>query len=133
MQKDYLSTAEQEDSSNECLNIEVLHPKFQEKTSEKLFKFCCGLCSFKSQRESHYKRHLNLHETASTIYYCEDCNFSTLRFTHLRRHQVIHSAKAMMCPSCDYSTDDAKLLVRHKRLKHKVTKLFTNSIFYVLT
>lgn len=115
-----VSEDESNRNNNDCLNIEVFHSKLGEDIVKKDFKFTCPLCSFRSQRESHYERHMNLHKTSSTIYRCDECNFSTLRFTHLRRHQVSHSAKTMMCESCNYSTDDAKLLVRHVRLKHKV-------------
>ena len=115
------------DEVNEyCLNIEVLQSKSKEELKSKDFKFSCSLCSFKSQRESHYQKHMKLHETTSTIFHCDKCNFSTLRFTHLRHHQIIHSSKQLMCPTvtCNYSTDNAKLLSKHQRLKHKV-KLVT--------
>ncbi len=111
-----------DEGSGSCLNIEVLRSKSKQETKKKEFKFSCSLCSFKSQRESHYQKHMNLHETTSTIFHCDKCNFSTLRFTHLRHHQIIHSTKPTMCPTvaCTYSTDNAKLLIKHQRLKHKV-------------
>ena len=33
--------------------------------------------------------------------------------------KVMHSSTALHCSSCSYSTDDAKLLVRHVRVKHR--------------
>lgn len=117
------------EGSENCLNIEVLHSKSKEQAKKKEFKFTCSLCSFKSQRESHYQKHMNLHETNSTIFHCDKCNFSTLRFTHLRHHQITHSAKPTMCPTvaCSYGTDNAKLLIKHQRLKHKVKLLYSFS------
>ena len=112
---------ENEENHN-CLNIEVLQSKSKEETKTKDYKFSCSLCSFKSQRESHYQKHMNLHVNTSTIFHCDKCNFSTLRFTHLRHHQVTHSTNPIMCPTitCNYSTDNAQLLSKHQRLKHKV-------------
>ena len=114
------------EENESCLNIEVLHSKSKEETKKKESKFSCSLCSFKSQRETHYQKHMNLHETTSAIFHCDKCNFSTLRFTHLRHHQITHSTKPTMCPTttCSYSTDNAKLLIKHQRLKHKVKLLF---------
>lgn len=132
-ENDASSTVEEGNRENKgCLNIEVFHSKLRDNTVKKDFKFSCSLCSFKSQRESHYDRHMNLHKTTSTIFRCDECSFSTLRFTHLRRHQVSHSTKTMMCSTCSYSTDDAKLLVRHKRLKHKVVRCCRLSSKFVI-
>ncbi|XP_046464012.1 RE1-silencing transcription factor B-like isoform X2 [Daphnia pulex] len=118
------------EGSENCLNIEVLHSKSKQEAKKKEFKFSCSLCSFKSQRESHYQKHMNLHETNSTIFHCDKCNFSTLRFTHLRHHQITHSAKPTMCPTvaCSYSTDNAKLFIKHQRLKHKVVSSRTDQV-----
>lgn len=46
----------------------------KKKDYEKLapFKFFCTLCSFKSKRESHYQRHLELHSKVSTPKDCID-------------------------------------------------------------
>ena len=129
LENDVSSVDEEDGESSDWLNIEVLHSKARKENATKAFKFSCSMCSFKSQRESHYQRHINLHKSISTIFRCDECNFSTLRFTHLRRHQVIHSEKTLKCPTCNYSTDDSKLLARHQRLKHKVTNCANIYIF----
>lgn len=110
----------QDTETDDCLNIEVFHPEIPKDGLKKPYKFSCLLCSFKTQRDSHYQRHLALHQKTDTIYRCSSCSYSTLRFIHLRRHQVIHSTQTLSCPSCSYNTDDPKLLARHQRAKHKV-------------
>lgn len=117
---DTLENQEEDDDLDDCLNIEVIHSEASDVIQRKKFKHSCSLCSFKSQRESHFLRHLALHDKSSTIYRCDQCTFSTLRFMHLRKHQVIHSAKTLSCSLCNYTTDEPKLLSRHNRLRHKV-------------
>ena len=109
-----------ESEDEDCINIEVFNSESGGETEKKNLKFSCSMCSFQSQRKSHFMKHTALHQTMTTIYRCDECSFSTLRFTHLRRHQVTHSIKPLACSSCSYSTDDSKLLARHTRLQHKV-------------
>lgn len=119
------------DDNNEssCLNIEVLHsspPKEKEDSATIEKSYSCTLCSFSSQRESHFIKHSALHSSGRPIYYCDHCNFSSLSLTHLKthlsRHQTTQSGKRLKCSSsnCNYSTNDSKLLKRHNRLKHTV-------------
>lgn len=126
-----------ESNNEDILHINLLlHSENQENCEKKSSKFSCKLCSFKTERESHYIKHVALHDPSvgSIVYNCDECSFSTLRFTHLRRHQVIHSSTALTCSSCTYSTDDVKLLARHKRMKHKVSKyLFMYNYVYLWT
>ncbi|XP_069700864.1 zinc finger protein 275-like isoform X2 [Periplaneta americana] len=92
----------------------------KKKDYEKLapFKFFCTLCSFKSKRESHYQRHLELHSKVSELFSCQKCDFTTLRLGHLRRHEMSHSETQFACSKCHYYTDHHKWLLRHQRLKH---------------
>ena len=122
-------SGDEESENEDIINIEVFHSESRSK-ADKSLKFSCSMCSFQSQRKSHFLKHTALHQTMTTIYRCEECSFSTLRFTHLRRHQVTHSIKPLACSSCSYSTDDSKLLARHTRLQHKVKQHFL--FFYML-
>lgn len=116
------------DCENEdCLNIEVLDRGPIENEGSISYKFCCQICSFKSHRESHFQRHLDLHKARSTIYSCDECDFRTLKLTHLRRHQIIHTNRRIDCSSCSYSTDDPKLLDRHERKKHRVYNILLST------
>ena len=123
--------------SYSCLNIEVLeHSSLPKEIEDATMKksYSCTLCSFSSQRESHFIKHTALHSSGQQIHHCNHCNFSSLRLTHLRRHEATHSDQIFKCSassSCNYSTDESKLLARHKRLKHKVLSsicLFTTCI-----
>lgn len=114
----------EDDGSYSCLNIEVLHSSLHKEKDNAIVKksYSCTLCSFSSQRVSHFNKHMALHSSGRQIYRCDHCNFSSLRLTHLRRHEATHSDKMLKCPSrsCNYTTDESKLLERHKRLKHQV-------------
>ncbi|XP_021936905.1 PR domain zinc finger protein 5-like isoform X2 [Zootermopsis nevadensis] len=92
----------------------------KKKDYEKLapFKFFCTLCSFKSKRESHYQRHLELHSKVSELFSCKKCDFTTIRLGHLRRHEMSHSDTKFVCDMCHYHTDHHKFLLRHQRIKH---------------
>ncbi|PNF29872.1 hypothetical protein B7P43_G09537 [Cryptotermes secundus] len=92
----------------------------KKKDYEKLapFKFFCTLCSFKSKRESHYQRHLELHSKVSELFSCKKCDFTTIRLGHLRRHEMSHSDTKFACDMCHYHTDHHKFLLRHQRIKH---------------
>lgn len=85
-----------------------------------IYKFHCSMCSFKSQREGQFRRHVLLHDTIKEIHECDQCDFRTLRATQLTRHKVSHSVVTLACPvGCGYTTDDTNLLVKHqKRTNH---------------
>lgn len=99
---------------------EDTNKKVKRKNYEELapFKFFCSQCSFKSKRESHYQRHMQLHEQVSHIYECEKCSFKTIRLGNLRRHELTHSESELSCDLCPYRTLHHKLLIRHQRNKH---------------
>ncbi|XP_076472721.1 uncharacterized protein LOC143302086 [Babylonia areolata] len=85
------------------------------------FKFFCDKCSFKSKRESHYNKHMKLHEGASVeVHKCTECDFKTIRLSHLRRHELLHknSNSLLTCNLCGYLTDSANMLSKHVKLKH---------------
>ena len=82
------------------------------------FKFFCKECSFKSKRESHFAKHIKLHEKASDLFQCKRCDFTSIRLSHLRRHEVLHSQTLLRCQQCKYNTDSSKLLARHVKNKH---------------
>ncbi|XP_046387686.1 transcriptional repressor CTCFL-like [Ischnura elegans] len=83
------------------------------------FKYFCNLCSFKTKRESHYKKHIQLHKQGSAkLYVCSQCSFRTIRMGHLRRHELQHASEALSCTKCPYTTDSLFFLQRHHRLKH---------------
>lgn len=82
------------------------------------FKFFCKECSFKSKRESHFAKHIKLHETSSNLFQCKRCDFTSIRLSHLRRHEVLHSQTLLCCQQCKYNTDSSKLLARHVKNKH---------------
>ncbi|KAG8235727.1 hypothetical protein J437_LFUL016362 [Ladona fulva] len=103
----------------------LVSEKLSEKDKRKLYeqqtpyKFFCTVCSFKSKRESHYKKHLQLHRKGATkLFVCIQCGFRTIRMGHLRRHELQHSSKALRCPGCPYTTDCSTFLQRHQRIKH---------------
>lgn len=83
------------------------------------FKHFCNLCSFKTKRISHFKKHMEIHEKVSTLFKCSQCSFTSVRLSHLRRHEMTHSSTVHKCSQCHYTTDDRKFLTRHVRLKHR--------------
>ncbi|XP_064456628.1 zinc finger protein 70-like [Ornithodoros turicata] len=83
------------------------------------FKYFCDLCSFKTKRNSHYLKHIKIHEKVATVHTCGRCPFTTVRLGHLRRHQATHSSTLQRCSRCSYATDNQKLLLRHNRVKHR--------------
>lgn len=83
------------------------------------FKHFCNLCSFKTKRISHFKKHMEIHEKVSTLFKCSQCSFTSVRLSHLRRHEMTHSSTVHKCSQCHYTTDDRKFLMRHIRLKHR--------------
>lgn len=86
------------------------------------FKYFCELCSFKTKRNSHYLKHIKIHEKVTTLHSCDKCSFTTMRLGHLRRHASTHSNHLHRCTHCSYATDDQKLLLRHNRMRHYRTK-----------
>jgi len=90
--------------------------KYEEKAQ---FKYFCTLCSFKSKRQSHLKKHALLHERVCKLYSCEYCDFSTIRLGHLQRHVMQHSESQLTCPDCNYRTHSISLLQKHTNHKHK--------------
>lgn len=83
------------------------------------FKFFCKSCSFKTKRESHFVKHMLIHEKRGKLHKCTLCDFSTLKLSHLRRHELAHSKIVFSCKQCTYKTDDKKLLLRHVKFRHK--------------
>lgn len=86
--------------------------------AEAQFKFFCQNCSFKSKRESHFRRHMELHERVTELYTCKLCNFKTIRQSTLRKHEINHSSSKIRCKECPYVTDSDVLLKRHVNVKH---------------
>ncbi|KAK8764649.1 hypothetical protein V5799_032743 [Amblyomma americanum] len=86
------------------------------------FKYFCELCSFKTKRNSHYLKHIKIHEKVTTLHSCDKCSFTTMRLGHLRRHASTHSNQLHRCTHCSYTTDDQKLLLRHNRMRHYRSK-----------
>lgn len=86
------------------------------------FKYFCEMCSFKTKRNSHYIKHMKIHEKVKTLHNCDKCAFTTLRLGHLRRHEATHSNLLHHCSHCSYATDDQKLLLRHNRMRHYCVK-----------
>nr|CAD7409305.1 unnamed protein product [Timema poppensis] len=103
-----------------CLSSKSLNMKEKKKNYEKLapYKYFCPNCSFKTKRESHYKRHQKLHKQISQVFSCDICNFTCIRQGVLRRHKMTHNAVDFACDKCNYRTDHYKYLLKHKRLKH---------------
>ncbi|GAB1599286.1 PR domain zinc finger protein 5-like [Argonauta hians] len=86
------------------------------------FKFFCSECSFKSKRESHFVKHIKLHEKDNKLYQCQQCDFTSIRLSHLRRHELLHSTTLLHCVKCQYSTDSNKLLARHVKNRHSTQR-----------
>ena len=83
------------------------------------FKFFCDKCSFKSKRESHFRKHMKLHEGAGAeLHSCTECDFKTIRLSHLRRHELLHKNSLLKCNLCGYMTDSNQMLLKHVKLKH---------------
>lgn len=116
-----LPSADHTETSTPNTPTLVLGRKKAKKNYEQLtpFKFFCKQCSFKTKRESHFQKHLQIHEKVKTIHCCTLCNFTTLRLGHLRRHELEHSQEVFLCDYCKYSTDDNKLLQRHIKFRHE--------------
>lgn len=109
------------------LDVETLKPEVRRKKTikskkqyeaEAQFKFFCQNCSFKSKRESHFRRHMELHERFTELYTCKLCNFKTIRQSTLRKHEINHSSSKIRCKECPYVTDSDILLKRHVNVKH---------------
>ncbi|XP_050418531.1 zinc finger protein 610 [Patella vulgata] len=91
--------------------------------TNKAYKYSCTICSFKTVRPSHYKKHQRIHESRSVeLFKCKKCTFVTIRLSHLNRHELQHSTTVYHCDSCNYSTNQQFYLSRHKRYKHPATK-----------
>ncbi|XP_045119882.1 zinc finger protein 652-A-like isoform X2 [Portunus trituberculatus] len=86
------------------------------------FKFSCKICSYKSTRENHFIKHMQLHEKGLALYRCSECNFVSIRASHLRRHKMSHALQVLHCHLCAYTCDDQKLLTKHVRVKHHTPK-----------
>ena len=57
------------------------------------YKFFCSHCSFKSKRDSHFRKHMALHESGDVeVHCCNECDFKTIRLSHLRRHELLHKS-----------------------------------------
>ncbi|XP_045168921.2 zinc finger protein 236-like [Mercenaria mercenaria] len=84
------------------------------------FKYFCDICSFKSKRESHYFKHLELHSKNPDLklYKCDKCDFSAIRVSVLQRHSLTHvsdEGKILKCTECQYTTNNEALLRMHRR------------------
>ncbi|XP_042216916.1 zinc finger Y-chromosomal protein 1-like [Homarus americanus] len=86
------------------------------------FKFSCKICSYKSMRENHFVKHMQLHDKGLALYRCNECNFVSIRASHLRRHKMSHAQQVLNCHLCAYTCDDQKLLTKHMRAKHQTSK-----------
>lgn len=126
---DELMDEENEEDMNQSLEGSLSEVNGEDGKCKTEYKFSCTLCSYRSQREGQFKRHVQLHETITEVLRCDQCDFRTLRATQLTRHKITHSAVTLMCPSgCGYTTDDPQLLVKHqKRTNHEV-KCFSTLI-----
>nr|XP_045617869.1 uncharacterized protein LOC123770247 isoform X2 [Procambarus clarkii] len=91
-------------------------------SEEVKFKFSCKICSYKSMRENHFVKHMQLHDKGLALYQCNECNFVSIRASHLRRHRMSHAQQVLNCHLCAYTCDDQKLLSKHTRVKHKKAK-----------
>ncbi|GFU01328.1 zinc finger protein [Nephila pilipes] len=97
------------------------------------YKHFCELCSFKTKRNSHFLKHMTIHEKVSTIYTCNHCSFRSVRLSHLRRHEMTHSTTIHSCADCHYQTNDIKFLLKHTKLKHSGSKNCTKNSSLVLS
>ncbi|KAK8394998.1 hypothetical protein O3P69_006036 [Scylla paramamosain] len=91
-------------------------------SSQVKFKFSCKICSYKSMRENHFIKHMQLHDKGLALYRCNECNFVSIRASHLRRHKMSHALQVLHCHLCAYTCDDQKLLTKHVRVKHHTPK-----------
>ncbi|KAL8611935.1 hypothetical protein ACOMHN_034064 [Nucella lapillus] len=92
------------------------------------FKFFCDKCSFKSKRESHYNKHMKLHQGGRMeVHKCGECDFKTIRLSHLRRHELLHKNSLLKCNLCGYLTDTVNMLSKHVKLKHPNGRNTTSS------
>lgn len=109
-----------EDGENEAASKQAIEAQKRKRNYEEVtpFKYFCELCSFKTKRNSHYLKHIKIHEKVTTLHSCDKCSFTTVRLGHLRRHVATHSNQLHRCTHCSYSTDNPKLLLRHNRMHH---------------
>ena len=80
----------------------------------------CPLCSFRTKRDSHLQKHVQLHDRNIPLLHCAQCSFSTTRQNHLTRHEMQHKSTVYHCDhaGCKYRTDNRRLLRRHATLRH---------------
>ncbi|PSN57924.1 hypothetical protein C0J52_00237 [Blattella germanica] len=125
-----LSDCESLEKSVASISEPVTKTFAKKKDYEKLapFKFFCKSCSFKSKRESHYQRHLELHKKAvhSNVraFLCEICGSSFKTRAVQRKHVLtIHkNPKAFSCLQCSRKFNTKYALRRHMK-QHRYIKL----------
>lgn len=84
------------------------------------FKYFCKICSFKTKRESHFNKHLELHSKNPDLklHKCEKCDFTAIRVSVLQRHSLTHVSNEgdiLKCSECSYSTNNEALLKMHRK------------------
>ena len=99
-------------------------------------KLHCKKCDYKTNKNSHLKRHIVTHESikdfpAKKVLHCKKCDYETNRNSNLKRHMLTHktnvelptkkvkskqyiqSEKNIPCRQCDYKTNKNSNLKRH--------------------
>ena len=85
------------------------------------YRFFCTQCSFRSKREGHMKKHLELHARGVAVLQCSLCSYRTTRSNHLTRHRLHqHSKTCVSCSvdGCSYVASSDRLLQRHAASHH---------------
>ncbi|CAB4068472.1 KRAB [Lepeophtheirus salmonis] len=79
----------------------------------------CSLCSFSTQRKSHFLKHERLHSIVKNILSCPECPYQCLRASTLSKHRSTHASSLLSCTNCSYQTPNPVLLQKHQRYTHE--------------
>ncbi|GFU01331.1 zinc finger protein [Nephila pilipes] len=77
------------------------------------YKHFCELCSFKTKRNSHFLKHMTIHEKVLS---CPHCSYQTTKQHYYDRHQRLHCSKRTFihqCEQCCYKTHRREHFIRH--------------------
>ncbi len=98
-----------------------MSPKYRD-GGDQAFKFFCQFCSFKTHRQSHFRRHQARHLVCKSALSCDQCDFRCLRASDLGRHALSHAPEPFRCSvdqKCSFVTASKAQLSKHERYRHK--------------
>ncbi|KAL1427968.1 hypothetical protein MTO96_000309 [Rhipicephalus appendiculatus] len=115
-----------EDSGDNVAPEPVMEVQKQKRNYEEVtpFKYFCELCSFKTKRNSHYLKHIKIHEKVTTLHSCDkstqpttkscSCDTTACAIIGLSVPDK-HRPSPWNAPHCNYRTTRPLLLARHRQ------------------